>query len=124
MHQLTIIGNLTRDPESRVTQEGKTVCNFTVAVNRRQKDKNGNTIADFFRVSAWNDLGKNCQQYLSKGKKVAVVGRVSAHPYMTDDGKPAASLEVLAGDVEFLTPKGTGDNGGYTPVEDADNPWG
>ncbi len=126
MNQVFITGNLTKDPETRVTQDGKKVCNFTVAVNRRQRDKNGNNITDFFRVSTWNGLAESCQLFLSKGRKVGVVGRVSAHAYTSNDGNPAASLEVLASDVEFLSSKneGTGNNNGFTPVDEEDCPWG
>lgn len=102
MNQITIIGNLTRAPETRTTQSGHTVCSFTVAVNRRDKDGN----ADFFRVSAWNSLGENCQRYLDKGKKVAVSGRVSVSTYKASDGEVRATLEVMASDVEFLSAKG------------------
>jgi single-strand DNA-binding protein len=123
MQQLTIIGNLTGDPVTRTTQSGSEVCTFTVAVNRREK-QGQQPEADFFRVSAWNQLGKTCQAYLSIGRKVCVVGIVSAHAYTGKDGKPGASLEVLANEVEFLTPKADGGNGGYTPVEDQDLPWG
>jgi single-strand DNA-binding protein len=106
MNKLTIIGNLTRDPETRTVSTGNTVCNFTVAVNRRGKDNE----ADFFRVSAWDKLGDNCQRYLSKGKKVAVVGPVSVSSYESKDGGGTRfSLEVRADDVEFLTPKEHGD---------------
>ena len=105
MQILTIIGNLTRDPETRTTTSGSTVCSFTVAVNRRKKTE-GQPEADFFRVSAWNQLGDNCQKYLAKGRKVCVVGTVTAHAYTTQDGKAAASLEVMANNVEFLSARG------------------
>lgn len=104
MNRLTIIGNLTKDPESRTTTSGKDVCNFTVAVNRRQKDANGNNVADFFKIAAWGELGKSCQQYLSKGRKVSVVGQVSVSTYQAQDGSTRANLDVLAQEVEFLTP--------------------
>ena len=81
MNKLTIIGNLTKDPVTRTTPSGHNVCSFTVAVNRRQKDQNGQSVADFFQVSAWNQLAQTCQQYLAKGRKVAVVGQVSVHTY-------------------------------------------
>lgn len=100
MNKLTIIGNLTRDPELRTTQNGKNVCTFTVAVNRRKGDE-----ADFFRVTAWDQLGDNCQRYLAKGRKVAVVGSVSVNSYTTQNGENRASLEVTARDVEFLSPR-------------------
>lgn len=99
MNRLTIIGNLTREPETRTTQSGKNVCTFIVAVNRQ------NDGADYFRVSAWGQLGEICQKYLGKGRKVAVVGSVSVNSYTTQAGEARASLEVMAQDVEFLTPK-------------------
>lgn len=119
MNKLTIIGNLTRDPESRTTASGSNVCSFTVAVNRRRSSQNANQPeADFFRVSAWNALGENCQRYLSKGRKVAVVGRVSVSTYQGQDGATRASLEVMAEDVEFLTPRSE-DGAAYTPAASA-----
>jgi single-strand DNA-binding protein len=104
MNKLTIIGNLTGDPESRTTSGGVNVTTFTVAVNRRNK-KEGQPEADFFRVSAWRQLGENCLKFLAKGRKVAVVGPVSVHTYTGNDGNTRASLEVNADDVEFLSPK-------------------
>jgi single-strand DNA-binding protein len=122
MNKLTIIGNLTRDPELRTTQDGTSVCGFTVAVNRRARRdaQNGQPEADFFRVSAWRALGENCQKYLAKGRKVAVTGSVSVSTYQGNDGTTRATLEVNADDVEFLTPKGDG----MTPVNDPDDPFG
>ena len=105
MNRVTIIGNLTRDPESRTTPAGKEVCNFTVAVNRRQKDASGNNVADFFKIAAWGELGKSCQQYLVKGRKVAVVGPVSVSTYQAQDGSTKANLDVMAQEVEFLSPR-------------------
>lgn len=102
MNKLIIIGNLTRDPELRTTSTGLNVCSFTVAVNRR-KSANGQQEADFFRVSAWRQLGENCQRYLAKGRKVAVVGSVSVSTYQASDGTTRAQLEITADDVEFLS---------------------
>lgn len=99
MNQLTIIGNLTRDPERRDTDRGSVVT-FTVAVNRRGSDE-----ADYVRVSAWNQLGENCYQYLAKGRKVACVGTVRAHGYNDSHGDARGALEMTAREVEFLTPK-------------------
>lgn len=99
-----IIGNLTRDPELRTTQSGVSVCNFTIAVNRRQTAQAGQPEADFFRVNAWRALGENCHRWLVKGKKVAVVGRVSADAYMGNDGQAHAQMNVDADEVEFLSP--------------------
>lgn len=127
MNKLTIIGNLTRDPETRVTQSGSSVCTFTVAVNRRGK----NDEADFFRVSAWNKLAETCKKSLSKGRKVAVTGPVSVSTYTGQDGKTYANLEVMAQDVEFLSPKAEQTaqapaapvNNGYQEVTDDDLPF-
>ena len=106
MNKLFIIGNLTRDPETRTVSTGNTVCSFTVAVNRRRAaSANANQPeADFFRVSAWDKLGENCQRFLAKGRKVAVVGPVSVSSYEAKDGGGTRfSLEVRAEDVEFLS---------------------
>ena len=117
MNKLTIIGNLTRDPELRTTATGVNVCDFTVAVNRRQRrdaQNNGQPEADFFRVSAWRQLGENCAKYLAKGRKVAVVGSVSVRTYQANDGTTRATLEVNATDVEFLSSRNDGEAGGYS----------
>ena len=108
MNRLTIIGNLTHDPELRTTPSGDSVCSFSVAVNRRSRrdaQGNQNEQVDFFRVSAWRQLGENCAKYLDKGRKVAVVGTISTRAYQGKDGSPRASLELTADDVEFLSPK-------------------
>lgn len=89
--------------------DGREVCNFTIAVNRRRTQQNQQPEADFFRVSAWGDLGKNCQKYLTKGKKVTVVGPVSVKTYTAQDGSTRASMNVIAQDVEFLSPKTEGE---------------
>ena len=104
MNSLTIIGNLTKSPELRTTQDGVNVCGFTVAVNRKKTEKNQDPGADFFNVNAWRTLGENCARFLEKGKKVCVIGRVSIRTW-EKDGKHGASLEVLADEVEFLSPR-------------------
>ena len=117
MNKLTIIGNLTRDPELRTTTSGVNVCSFTVAVNRRNRrdDQNGQPEADFFRVTAWRQLADICARYLAKGRKVAVVGSVSVHTFTGNDGTTRASLEVTADDVEFLSSRNDAEAaGGYT----------
>ena len=103
MNKLTIIGNVTREPEMRTTPNGVNVCTFSVAVNRRKPNQN-QPDAEFFRVSAWRQLGEICGKYITKGKKVCVIGEVSCHAY-TSNGEAKASLEVTAEDVEFLSPK-------------------
>ena len=102
MNKCTIIGNLTRDPETRITQSGVSVTSLTVAVNGRAK-QGEQAQTDYFRVTAWRQLGENCQKYLSKGRKVFVSGPLEARTYQANDGTTRVSLEVTAEDVEFLT---------------------
>ena len=111
MEKTMIIGNLTRDPELRVTQTGINVCSFTVAVNQRasrqQREAGQEPPAKFFRVTAWRELGENCAKYLAKGRKVFVEGAINASAYTGEqDGKPHASLELTADNVEFLSARG------------------
>ena len=103
MNKITIIGNLTKDPETHTTQSGVSVCSFTVAVNRK---KVSDPQTDFFRVNAWRQLGDVCAKYLSKGRKVAVVGELQARMYETNNGKQM-SLDINADEVEFLSAKDT-----------------
>lgn len=105
MNKLMIIGNLARDPELKQIKDGTPVCTFTVAVNRKKADKDG-VDADFFKVTVWRQLAEICAKFLAKGKKVGVVGTVSARAYLDSKNLPHASLEVTADDVEFLSPKG------------------
>lgn len=112
MNRLTIIGNLTKDPETRTTQAGKNVCTFSVAVNRHGEG------VDYFRISAWGKIGEACQKYLAKGKKVAVGGPVSVNSYTTQDGHARASMDIMAQDVEFLSPKDVDKPAPVTPHED------
>ena len=104
MNKLTIIGNLTNDPEPRTTPTGAFVCNFSIAVNRRKKVQN-QPDADFFRISAWGPMGENCAKYLAKGRKVCVVGPVSVSTDTGQDGNVHAGMDVTAEDVEFLSPR-------------------
>lgn len=124
MNRLFIIGNLTADPELRTTPSGKTVCSFTVAVSRRNKVE-GQPEADFFRVAAWSQLGENCGKYLSKGKKVSVIGSVSVRTYQTQKGEYRASMEVMAQEIEFLSPRSESvdQQTGYQKVETEDCPY-
>lgn len=105
MNKIILIGNLTRDPETRTTSTGLNVCSFTIAVNRRRSSQNNTNQpeADFFRITAWRQLGELCQKYLAKGRKVCVTGSVSVSTYEGKDGTTRASLDVTADDIEFLS---------------------
>lgn len=131
INRLTIIGNLTRDPELRTTSAGVSVCDFTVAVNRRNKSKeqNGQNEADFFHVTVWRERGEACGKCLAKGRKVCVVGPVTVRTYQTNKGETRASLEVTAEEVEFLSGKGEKEQAevdpqsGYEKVQPDDLPY-
>ena len=119
MQKIVFTGNLTADPEMRATPSGVTVCVFTVAVNLRFANADGDRITDFFRVNAWRQLGESCGKYLAKGRKVAEVGELQARTYQAKDGTTRMSLDVAADEVEFLSPKeadsATVQNGAVTP---------
>ena len=123
MNKITIIGNLTRDPELRTTPNGVAVCTFTVAVNGRKPED-----TQYFRITAWRQTAENCQRFLAKGRKVAVVGAVSLNTYTAKDDTTKASLEVQADEVEFLSPrqesvKEPNIPEGMVPVVDDDLPF-
>ena len=105
MNQLTIIGYLTADPNTRATSTGKTVTTFTVGVTRSRKDANGDRVSDFFRVNAWGATADFCGKYLAKGSRVAVIGELTPSTYEGKDGKTRYSLDVQADKVENLTEK-------------------
>jgi len=110
-HQTIIVGNLGGDPELRYLQSGQAVCNFSVAVSERWRDRNTNEQRErttWYRVAAWGGLGETCNQYLSRGRQVMVVGNVQARGYVNNDGEAAASLDLTARDVRFLGGRGDG----------------
>lgn len=135
MNKVYLIGNLTRDPEMRATASGIEVCNFSIAVNRR-KDANGNQQTDFFNIVAWRQLATLCGKFLMKGKKVAVVGSIQQRSWEKDGVKHTA-YDIVAEEVEFLTPAGEAPkpeysapiehaapkDAGFTQVEDEDLPF-
>ena len=117
MNEIHIIGNLTRDPEMRKSNGDVEVCNFCVAVNNRRKGTTEQTDATFFDVSAWRELGKLCQQYLKKGRKVSVTGPVSLNTWTKPNGDTGASIRVTAHDVEFLSSPERGTNSYAAPAQ-------
>ncbi len=99
INQVILMGRLTRDPETRTTPSGKTVTSFSLAVDRQGQDDQ----ADFFDVTAWEKTGELVQQYLSKGRRVLVQGRLRQDSWDDKDtGKKRSKVEVVASDVTFL----------------------
>lgn len=104
MNKIYLIGNLIKDPALKAVPSGQSVCEFTIAVNRKSW-KTEESTSDFFRISAWRGLGETCAKYLEKGRKVAVIGELKATTYVGKDGVTKVSLDVNADEVEFLTPR-------------------
>lgn len=133
MNKAILIGRLARDPEVRYTQSGKAVTSFTLAVDRRvRKDADAQQTADFIPVVAWNNLAEACGNYLNKGDRAGVEGRMQVRTYEAQDGSKRYVTEVIAENVEFLGTKRAatsdasqtydGIGGVGTPVPDDDIP--
>lgn len=106
MNKVFLIGNLTKDPEVKTTTGGTSVCTFRIAVSRRFKNQQGERVSDFFDIVVWRQLADLCGQYLAKGRKVAVIGELQTRSYDAKDGTKRYITEVVADEVEFLTPRG------------------
>ena len=103
MNNVVLIGNLTKDPELSYTPQNQmAVCNFTIAVNRPKKNGEDQG-ADYPRIIVWGKQAENCSRYLSKGRKVAVRGRIQTGSYKDRDGRTVYTTDVVADNVEFLT---------------------
>ncbi len=123
MNKVYLIGNLTRDPETRVTQSGATVCNFSIAVNRRFRNaQTGQQETDYFNVVAWRQLGELCSRYLAKGRKAAVVGSIQTRTYEAKDGGKRTAFDIVADEVEFLSAKGSAEQEGAQNAPPAHSP--
>ena len=105
MNKIFLIGNLSRDPELSETPSGVAVCKFSIAVQRDYADSDGNKSADFFNIVVWRGRAENCGKYLKKGNKVSVVGSLQTRSYEDKDGVKRNVTEIIASEVEFLTPK-------------------
>ena len=105
MNKAILIGNLTRDPEQASTPNGVSVCKFAIAVSRDYADSQGNRETDFFNITTWRGKAETCGKYLKKGNKVAVCGSLQNRSYEDKDGIKRTVTDVIASDVEFLTPK-------------------
>lgn len=108
MNKCYFIGNITKDPDLTETDSGIAVCKFSIAVNRRRAG-DGEQQTDFFNVTAWRGLGENVARYCKKGSKVCVVGRIELRQYESRDGVKKLAVDVVAEEVEFLTPKPVGE---------------
>ena len=119
---VVITGNLTRDPELRSLSSGTSVCKLRVAVNSRRKDSSSGDWVDkpnYFDVTVWGAQGENCATYLSKGRPVAVDGRLEWREWEDKEGNKRQSIDIIADSVQFLGSREDGGNGSrFTPQSD------
>jgi single-strand DNA-binding protein len=123
INRVILTGNLTRDPELRSTNSGMSVCSLRIATNTRQKDASGEWVdrAHYFSVTVFGAQGENCARFLSKGRPVAIDGRLQWREWQTQEGAKRESVEIVAESVQFLGGRddvnGGGGNG-FTPRSD------
>lgn len=111
MNKVFLIGNLTRDPELSETPSGVAVCRLGIAVSREFANADGSRETDFFNITVWRGRAETCAKYLKKGNKVAVVGSLQTRSYEDKDGNKRTAWDIVADNVEFLTPKNSSDEG-------------
>ena len=103
MRRIILIGNVCNEPTMQSTPSGVTVCTFSVAVDRKYKDSNGDKVTDFFRVQAWRQLGEVCNRHVKKDMKVGAIGELKARTYEAKDGSTRIGLDVTADEVDFMS---------------------
>ena len=122
INRVVLTGNLTRDPELRNTSGGTAVCSLRIACNTRRKDASGNWVdkPNYFDVTVWGAQGENCAQYLSKGRPVAVDGRLEWREWDTPEGQKRQAVDIIADSVQFLGSRedGGGNGSRFTPQSD------
>jgi single-strand DNA-binding protein len=128
INRVVLVGNLTRDPELRHTPSGTAVCNLRLAVNTRRKDETGQWVdkPNYFDITVWGNQGERCAQYLTKGRPVAVDGRLEWREWETPEGNKRQAVDIVADTVQFLGGRGDGEGGGggYIPAEATATPAG
>jgi single-strand DNA-binding protein len=123
INRVVLTGNLTRDPELRSTASGMSVCSLRIASNTRRKNQATGEWEDkpnFFDVTVWGAQGENCARFLSKGRPVALDGRLEWREWQGQDGAKRESVEIIADSVQFLGGRDEAPNGGggFTPQSD------
>jgi single-strand DNA-binding protein len=112
---VVLVGNLTRDPELRATTGGTSVCRLGLAVNERAKDPTTGEWGErpnFFDIDVFGGMGESCAQYLTKGRQVAVEGRLRWRSWETQEGQKRSAVSVVANTVQFIGPRDSGGQGG------------
>lgn len=108
LNRIVMIGRLTRDPEAKATQNGTAVTTFSIACDRDFARKDGEKETDFVPIVTWRGLAETCAKFLTKGKMVAVEGRLQIRTYEDSEGTKRTVAEIVADNVQFLTPKSEG----------------
>jgi len=118
INRVVLVGNLTRDPELRHTPSGTPVCSLRLAVNTRRKDESGQWTdkPNYFDITVWGQQGENCAQYLSKGRPVAIDGRLEWREWEAQDGSKRQAVEVVAESVQFLGGRQDSEAAVYVPA--------
>lgn len=124
LNRVQLIGNLTRDPELRYTPSGAAVCSFGLATNRSWTTDTGekHEESEFHNIVAWNKLAELCSQFLVKGRKVYVEGRLATRNWTGQDGQQKNRTEVVIDDMILLDNKGAGGAGAGHPGEEGPRP--
>lgn len=107
MNKVELIGNLTKDVELTTTQSGNSIAKFTIAVQRRFTNENGDREADFINCVAWRNQAENLNKYCHKGDKIAVIGRIETGSYETENGEKRYTTNIVAEEIEFVSTKKT-----------------
>src|SRR5215204_2203987 len=115
-NKITLIGNLGRDPELRYTPQGTAVCDFSVAVNDRKRDKAGEwqDVTTWFKITFWGKQAENASKYLTKGRQAYIEGRLQVEEWTDRDGNNRYTLAVQGSDIQFLG-EGRGETGENQP---------
>ncbi len=131
MNKVFLVGRLTKEVELRSTKNEKSVATFSLATDRRMKNAAGEKVSDFHNIVVWGSLADLCAKYLNKGDQASVVGEIQNRSYEANDGSKRYITEVIADEVQFLSPKGAkvkaeaeeNPTEGFTEIEDNELPF-
>lgn len=119
MNLQILVGNLVKDPD-KIELNGKAMCKLNLAVNENYTDKDGNRPVQYFDIVVWGNMAENCIKYLTKGSKIAVIGKSQTREWETKDGEKRYAREVVASDIEFISTKKKEDQPEHTTQVDVD----
>lgn len=121
INRVVLVGRLTRDPELRRTQNGTAVASFTLAIDNRIKDENGNKTTSFIPCVVWNQQAENCVRFLHKGSLAGVEGRLNQRTYQNKEGNNVQVIEVMCDSVQYLDPKKQEESAQQTTNQSTEN---